>query len=249
METLLATAQGAIARYVPEAQKLDAAHALFERAWELLPGLPPGDLQILWARASIQVALAPADIERTGSLADGQLRVPGLEIDQQMRWEIAARYTAYGLAGAEARAAAERERDPSDRGQRALLRIEAAPPDAGAKAAAWARFLGEGYGSLHLTVAAMSGFHWSTQRELLAPYVESFFEELPGVARERDHEFAQAFFGQLFPGYRVERELLERSQRLLAEVEAEPLLARMLREANDDLERAIRCREFADTAG
>ena len=249
VETLLATAQGAIARYVPEEQKLAAAHAFFERAWELLPGLPPGDLQILWARALIQIALAPDDIERTGALADGEPEVPGLVIDQAMRWEIAARYSAYGLAGAEARAAAERERDPSDRGQRALLRIEASPPDAAAKAAAWERLLGEGYGSLHLTVAAMSGFHWSAQRELLAPYVERFFEALPGVARDRDHEFAQAFFGQLFPGYRVERELLERSQLLLAEVEEEPLLARMLREANDDLERAVRCREFAQALG
>ena len=58
-----------------------------------------------------------------------------------------------------------------------------------------------------------------------------------------------AFFSQLFPGYRVEHELLERSRLLLAEVEAEPLLARMLREANDDLERAIRCREFARAQG
>jgi aminopeptidase N len=249
VETLLATAQGAIARYVPEEQKLAAAHAFFERAWELLPGLPPGDLQILWARALIQIALAPDDIERTGRLADGELEVPGLTIDQAMRWEIAARYTAYGLAGAEQRAAAERARDPSDRGQRALLRIEASPPDAAAKAAAWERLLGEGYGSLHLTIAAMSGFHWSAQRELLTPYVERFFEVLPGVARDRDHEFAQAFFGQLFPGYRVDRELLERSRLLLAEVETEPLLSRMLREANDDLERAIRCREFARAHG
>jgi aminopeptidase N len=249
VETLLATAQGAIARYVPEEQKLAAAHAFFERAWELLPKLPPGDLQILWARALIQITLSPDDIELTGALADGELDVPGLAIDQAMRWEISARYTAYSLDGAEARAAAERERDPSDRGQRALLRIDVSPPDAAAKAAAWERLLGEGYGSLHLTGAAMSGFHWSAQRELLAPYVERFFEVLPGVARDRDHEFAQAFFGQLFPGYRVERELLERSRLLLAEVEAEPLLARMLREANDDLERAIRCREFAQAQG
>ena len=247
VETLLATAQGAIARYVPNEQKSAASHAFFKRAWNLLPGLPVGDLQILWARTLIQNALSPEDIKHTGLLADGELEVSGLAIDQEMRWEIAARYAAYGLEGAEDRAAAESVRDPSDRGQRALLRIETSTPDLTVKAVAWERLLGEGYGSLHLTIAAMSGFHWPAQSELLAPYVERFFETLPGIARDRDHEFTQAFFGQLFPGYRVEHKLLERSRLLLSEVETEPLLARLLREANDDLERAIRCREFAQT--
>ncbi len=245
VETLLATAQGALMRYVPQDRQPAAAHSFFEQAWDLLPALPAGDLQILWTRTLIQVALTPGDIERTAQLADGATRIPGLEVDQQMRWEIAARYAAHGLAGAEARADAQRERDPSDRGQRAALRIETSVPHPAVKAAAWERFLGEGYGSLHLTVAAMSGFHWPAQRDLLAPYVERFFDLLPRVARERDHEFTQAFFGQLFPDDRVEPELLELSRSVLTTVEGEPLLSRLLREANDDLERAIRCRDFA----
>ena len=245
VETLLATAQGALMRYVPQDRQPAAAHSFFEQAWDLLPALPAGDLQILWTRTLIQVALTPGDIERTAKLADGSTRIPGLEVDQQMRWEIAARYAAHGLAGAEARADAQRERDPSDRGQRAALRIETSVPHPAVKAAAWERFLGEGYGSLHLTVAAMSGFHWPAQRDLLTPYVERFFDLLPRIARERDHEFTQAFFGQLFPDDRVEPDLLERSRSVLTTVEGEPLLWRLLREANDDLERAIRCRDFA----
>ena len=249
VETLLATAQGALLRYVPEERKPAAAHAFFEQAWELLPALPAGDLQILWTRALIQAALAPADVERAAALADGTTRIAGLEVDQQMRWDIAALYAAHDLPQAGARAAAERERDPSDRGQRAALRIETAAPRPEVKAAAWARFLGEGYGSLHLTAAAMSGFHWPAQRELLAPYVDGFFEALPQIARERDREFTQAFFGQLFPHHVIEPGLLERSRAALAGVEGEPLLSRLLREANDDLERAIRCREFAQAQG
>ncbi len=249
VETLLATARGALLRYVPEERRLPAAHTFFEQAWELLPALPPGDLQILWTRTLIQLALTPEDVERTARLADGATRVAGLEIDQQMRWDIAALYACHDLPGAGARAAAERERDPSDRGQRAALRIETAAPRADVKVAAWERFLGEGYGSLHLTAAAMSGFHWPAQRDLLAPYVERFFDDLPRIARERDREFTQAFFGHLFPHDRVDAALLERSRAALARVEDEPLLARLLREENDDLQRAIRCREFARSRG
>jgi aminopeptidase N len=115
------------------------------------------------------------------------------------------------------------------------------------KEAAWERFHGEGYGSLHLTAAAMSGFHWWSQRDLLAPYIERYFEQLPGIFEERDNEFASTYFGGLWPGYVVERSLLERAQRVLDEAGGRlPVLQRRLREAMDDLERAIKCREFAE---
>ena len=153
-----------------------------------------------------------------------------------MRWGIAARATAHGIEGASARVAAERERDPSDRGERAALRAEVAEPSEDVKAETWRRIHDEGYGSLHLTGAAMDGFHWNVQRELLDPWVWEFFERLPEVFTERQNEFARAYFGNLFPHYRVERAVLDRSQALLTEIDERlPLLARSLREASDDL--------------
>ncbi len=246
IESILATVQATVARYLPDEQREPAAHRGSYFAWEALNAAPHGDLQIIWARALIALAINRDDIERCGRLADGELAVEGLTVDQNMRWEIAARYVAHGLEGAAERLAAERERDPSDRGQRAALRAEVAVPDAEVKAKAWQRFEGEDYGSLHLTAAAMGGFHWWVQRELLAPYTERFFERLPEIFEQRDNEFARSYFGALFPGYCVDRELLERGERLLAELgDRLPLLTRSLREANDDLLRAIKCREFA----
>jgi aminopeptidase N len=119
-------------------------------------------------------------------------------------------------------------------------------PTAAAKADAWAKLNGEGYGSLYLTAAAMSGFGWSEQRVLLEPYVEKFFAALPNVFRTKDKEFASDYFRSLFPGYRVERDLLAKSEAVLAGYGEElPVLARMVKEANDDLQRAILCREYA----
>ncbi|MFN8585212.1 MAG: aminopeptidase N [Dehalococcoidia bacterium] len=245
IETILANAQGTIARFVPDDQRLAEAHRFFQLAWDQLHSVPQGDLQIMWGRALIGMAINAEDIVQFARLADGEVSVPGFTVDQEMRWELAARFVAYGLEGAGARVAAERERDPSDRGQRALLRCETSEPDAETKAEAWRRFHDEGYGSLHLTSAAMSGFQWYVQRELTRPYEERFFEEVPAVFEARPHEAASAYFGGLFPG-RVDQAILDRSERLLAEVgERLPTLARSLREANDDLARAIRCRAFA----
>ena len=248
VETILATAQTTIARYVPEGERVPAAHRFFQVAWDALQAAPEGDFQIIWARTLVATAITTDDIALCGRLADGELSVPGLTIDQEMRWEIAAHSIAYGLGGAQQRVDAEREHDPSDRGQRAALRCETSAPDAEVKAEAWRRFLDEGYGSLHLTAAAMSGFVWSVQRDLLAPYVEHFLARVPGVFGERDNEFARTYFGALFPGYRVEQETLERSEALLRDIgDDAPLLRRSLREANDDLQRAIRCRHFASS--
>jgi aminopeptidase N len=150
------------------------------------------------------------------------------------------------MPGAADRVTAEGERDPSDRGVRAKLRCETSEPTPEAKAAAWEKFQGDGYGSLYLTSAAMSGFTWSDQRTLLEPYVEKFFAAIPGVFRSKDKEFATDYFRALFPGYRVERDILERSEAVLTGYGEElPVLARTIRETNDDLLRSIRCREYA----
>jgi aminopeptidase N len=243
----LSHATATLGRYVPESKRKDEFHTFFLAAWDALHRAPAGDAQIIWARAVIGTANTPEDIELTGRLADGLESVAGLTVDQEMRWGIAAKHMAYALPGAQERVADEAKRDPSDRGQRAQLRAETSVPDPAVKAAAWERFNGEGYGSLYLTAAAMAGFNWTDQRSILEPYVERFFVTVPDIFRTRDKEFASDYFTALFPGYRVEQALLDRSERLLGEAGNElPNLARMLREANDDLARAIRCRAFAE---
>ncbi len=248
VDSVLGTAAAALARYVPEDRKESEYRRSFQASWNALQGAAAGDAQIIWARALINCAVVAADIELAARLADGVESVPGLTFDQDMRWNIAIKFVGHGVDGAEARVAAETVRDPSDRGQRAQLRAQTSVPSATVKADAWDRFRGEGYGSLYLTVAAMGGFNWACQRDLLSPYVEAYFDALPDVFREKDREYASDFFGALFPGYRVEGAILTRSEALLSTAEADlPVLARMLREANDDLARAIRCRAFAAT--
>jgi aminopeptidase N len=245
-DAVLGQALAVLARYVPEATREREAHLFFCGALEALRTAPAGDAKIVWGRAVVNSAVARDDIETTGRLSDGAETVPGFTVDQDMRWTIAAKYVANGLAGAAARVNAETARDPSDRGQRALLRARVSQPSADVKAAAWERFRGEGYGSFHLTRAAMEGFIWNCQRDLLEPYVEKFFETVTAVFQGDNISFAEDYFLTLFPGYRVERTVLERSERLLAATpESMAALRRVIREANDDLQRAIRCREYA----
>jgi len=246
VEAVLNNATAAISRYVPEDWKAREAHELARVAYLALKAPGSTDLKIIWARTLIGNAVVPEDLQLVARLADGDEVIDGVTIDQDMRWAIAAKHVAYGVPGAAERVAAEVARDPSDRGVRATLRCETSAPTAEAKASAWEKFQGEGYGSLYVTGAAMSGFNWSEQAKLLEPYVEKFFASLPNVYRTKDKEFASDYFRSLFPGYRVERDILARSEAVLeAYGEELPVLARTVKEANDDLLRAIKCREFA----
>ena len=148
---------------------------------------------------------------------------------------------AHDLPGAADRVVSERAADPTDRGEREALRAETGAPTAAVKAAAWERIHGEGYGSFHLTQAAMVGFNQAHQAALLAPYVERFFGALPAVAGQRDHLFLRSYVTALFPAYRPEPALVERTRAIADERGAElPSLRRLLLEAADDMERADR---------
>ncbi|MGE0571512.1 MAG: aminopeptidase N [Dehalococcoidia bacterium] len=249
VEVVLNQAQVALARYVPEERKAEEASALFAAAWAGLKAAADGDPKITWMRAMINAAANDTDLGLLARIADGGETVAGLNVDQQMRWDIATKHIAYGIAEAEARIAAEQARDASDRGRRAALRASTAVPSASVKAEAWVRFRGDSYGSLHDTAAAMGGFNWARQRDILEPYVEEFFASVAEVFETGDKEFVSDYFGALFPGYRIERGVLARSEELLGSLgDRLPMLTRMLREANDDLLRSIRCREFAASA-
>jgi len=247
VESILGRMSAAVSRYVPEDAKAEAAHRMFATAWGALEAVTDPDLKIIWGRTLFGVALNPDDAVHACELADGVRTVEGFTVDQDMRWSAAASAVALDLNGAWERVERERARDRSDRGQRAYLRCEVSRPDGDGKEDAWQKFTEEkGYGSLHLTGAAMSGFHWWVQADLLEPYVDRYFKQLPNIFDTRDNEFAQRYFSNLFPGYRVEQSTLDQAQAILdAHGERIPTLRRQLMEAIDDLQRAIRCREFA----
>ncbi|MCA9849074.1 MAG: ERAP1-like C-terminal domain-containing protein, partial [Dehalococcoidia bacterium] len=247
VESILGRMLAAVSRYVPENDKAEAAHRLFATAWGALEQVTDPDLKIIWARTLFGVAINPDDVLHACELADGVRTVEGLTVDQDMRWSAAASAVAHDLEGAWDRVERERQRDRSDRGQRAYIRCETSRPDENVKADAWQKFNDEkGYGSLHLTAAAMGGFQWWIQDDILEPYVDRYFARLPEIFEHRDNEFAQRFFGNLFPGYRVEQSTLDKAQAVLdANGDRLPTLRRQLMEAIDDLKRAIACREFA----
>ena len=246
VDAVLSHASAAQGRYVPDEWRERETHLMFETAQNCLATAKTNDEKIIWGRAAVGFAISKKDITWLGNLADGKELITGFTLDQDMRWTIATKYVGFDLAGASARVKKEQEQDPSDRGTRAHLRCETSVPSSEIKQIAWERFVEEGYGSRYLNQAAMSGFNWTHQRELLAPYVELFFDQVSTVFQERDREFATVFYSGLYPAYLVDQDTLNRSRALLNTThDDQTVLQRMLRESIDALERAIKCRRYA----
>ncbi len=235
-------------RFVPDSQRASEAQQMFDSAVTNLKAAGSADARIIWARAAIAWAERTADIERLIDLADGKEQVGDFTFDQEMRWAIAIKAVAFGVSGAQERIAAEARRDQSDRGRRAQIRAEASAPTREAKDRAWQQIHGDGYGSFHLTRAAMQGVFWANQAELVEPYVDSFFDRLREVFETRDHPFARSYLLTLYPAYRADPRVVDRSRALLNDLDGQlPTLSRQLAEVTDELERAIRVRRFAES--
>jgi len=181
VQMITATAGAAVGSYVPEDLIGEEAASFVAAAGAAIGTVPQGDLQVLWARALIGLASGPDEQPIAAALVDDP--PDGLTIDQDMRWSVAVSGVAVGAAGAGERLAAERQRDGSDRGDRAMARAEAATPAPEVKDEVWERLHNNGYESLHLALAGAAGFWRRTQREMLEPYAPRFFEGLPGLSR------------------------------------------------------------------
>ncbi|MEE8330545.1 MAG: aminopeptidase N [Acidimicrobiia bacterium] len=237
------TSGGTLRRFVPERVKAERVSAFAAMCRRALEAAPPGDLRVLWGRSLAGTASSHDDLKMVAELFDGG--VEGMAIDQDMRWSVALRWSAFGVDGATDRVAAELEKDPTDRGERAALRAEVARPDPETKEEAWEKIHNKGYDSLAKVSAAMTGFAWSDQAELLAPYASDFFVRVEDVMTDWEWEAAKAYYYGLHPSYRIDDENLART-RVLAKA-SDPRLKRLAIESIADLERAMACRALAET--
>jgi aminopeptidase N len=240
--SLLDRAADVLRRFLPEDRALIESRLLLGTCLETLRATS-GDLRLSWARTAVAVAADRDGIGELLGLADDGWAQDGFEVDQEMRWALAVKAQAHDLPDAERRASAELRRDPSDRGQRAFIRAQVSRPDGQAKREAWERIDGDGYGSDYLTRAAISGFQWVHQRELLLPFREPFYARLEQVYATRDHAFAGSYARGLVPDRWAEPAELERLRAFRAGLPSEQvLLGRHLDEIADDLGRDIRVR-------
>jgi aminopeptidase N len=248
LQSILERAAEVIRRYVPEGRAGVEAGLLVDLALAVI-GETSGERRLIWARTAVAAADRAEDVERLRALVARGWARAGFEPDQEMRWHVAIKAAAFGLDERERGLEAELRRDHSDRGQRAHIHAQAARPERRRKSLTWERIHGPGYGSDYLTRAAIMGFQWVHQRDLLAPFRTSFYDRVTGIHATRDPAFAGAYVRGLAPDRWAEPSELQRLRAFSAGLDDRlGLLRRQLDEIADDMARAIEVRAFASAA-
>jgi aminopeptidase N len=204
---------------------------------------PGGSMQLSAARGYIRAA-GPGDVAILSGWLAGANVPAGLEIDTELRWTVIARLAALGAVTAED-IDAEYERDRSARGAESAALCRAARPDESAKAEAWRVIIEDDTLSNRMVIGAANGFWQSEQLDLTAPYVQRYFDEMPGMAARRSPMIAQRVASLAYPRFAVTAETLAAARAMLARPDLTPGLARSVVDGTDDLERALAARTLS----
>jgi aminopeptidase N len=240
---LLGQAGTAVDIYGDPARRAGARAALAAAARTGLEAAEPGtDRQLIWARHLISVADSAEDHAYLRALLDGTVEVPGLAVDTDLRWQIVMSLATDGADDNGALIEAELERDPTDIGERRAASARASRPSAEAKADAWARLTEQTNLPLAMLRATAGGFGVIGQDELLAPYVEPYFASVAKFWEERSRDEALSLIRGLYPGALIGQEVLDATDRALADGALPGPVRRILLESQDQMARALRGR-------
>ncbi|RJU00159.1 aminopeptidase N [Arthrobacter frigidicola] len=251
LQVLLQNAGTAVERYTAPAGRAELRKR-YARFLEqgLRDAAESSDLQLAWARA-----LATGG-RTTGSAAavlrgllDGTDSVPGLVLDDELRWMFLAALAAQGLASVD-ELEAELARDNTASGKAAFTLACSAVPDAAVKDLAWREAVFGTRLSNELLSATIEGFTLGGP-ELTAPYNKPYFEALREVWEARGIEMATRVVRGLYPGRqdlqgRPEEHpvLLATDGWLAANPDAPGALRRILVEERDHLLRSLTAQAY-----
>ena len=241
VQVLLRQLATTLAFYVNPADRAAMTEAAAASLWELGAGAAAGsDSQLQFVKSFAAHASSDEHLDVLADLLSGNRTLEGLTIDADLRWELLTGLVAGGRMG-RSDIEAELERDATATGQLAAAMATAAIPTPEAKAAAWESIVERSDLPNAAQRSAIGGFMRVHNPELLAPYVEKYFEAVRGVWSSRTHEIAQQIAVGLYPTRLTTQDTVDRTDRFLAELgDDAPSLRRLVLESRDGVVRALR---------
>ncbi len=245
LQRLLQRAVAAAERYGdPDAAPTRLAQLARTARRELERASPGGDHQLAWVRHWAVVARADEQQHRDlRRLLHGELELPGLELDTDLRWHLVIQLARAGTLDDQA-IDTELERDRTDLGERQAATARASRPDPDAKQAAWNRLLTDTDLSHTLSRQLWTGFAQLDQRDVLTAYTDRYLDVLDDVWQERSLDWAISFSTAMFPHWDAGPALLDRVDAKLADQSLARPLRRVLLEQRDTLVRTLAARSL-----
>ncbi|MFC9968064.1 aminopeptidase N [Nocardia ignorata] len=252
VQRLLMQAATAISSYAePGWAEQEGWPGFADRLLELARGAEAGsDHQLAFVNALTGAELDTRHTDVLARLLDGdpaEVGLGGLTVDTDLRWRVVTALAAAGRIDADGLESpvidAELDRDPTAAGKRQAAAARAARPLAAVKEQAWNTVMGDDTVPNITARAIVGGFAPAGQGELLAPYVDRYFAEVPAVWERRSSEVAQTVVVGLYPHWAITEEAMAKADEFLAG-DHPPALYRLVSEGRAGIERSLRAREF-----
>ena len=195
------------------------------------------DLQMLFARAFAQNAVTAEHINAVRGLLNGS--APGFIVDADQRWFFIIALSERGAITKE-ELDAELARDNTTSGNCFHETAVAASPTVEAKNYAWNKIINEDI-QTSVRSALVAGFQRPIQRELLASYVDQYFDSIITVWESKSYEGASKIVSGLYPTWVLSQSTIDKTTSWLDTVgkDAPTVLRKLVTEARDGLLRAV----------
>lgn len=215
--------------------RLKIANGLNELTKSAAPG---SDLQLIFARAFAQNAVTSADIDSVRALLNGA--APGLVVDADLRWFFIIAL-AERSAISKAELDAELEQDNTTSGNCFYETAVSASPTVEAKDYAWNKIVNEEI-QTSIRSALVLGFQRPIQRELLAKYVDRYFDSIISVWESKSYEGAAKIVSGLYPTWVLSQVTIDKTELWLSTTgeDSPAVLRKLVVEARDGLVRALK---------
>ena len=201
------------------------------------------DRQLALVRSFSAVATTDLQINRVAEILDGKEKIQGLNIDTDLRWTLLRRLVVMGKRDL---AAIEEEltRDDTAMGREHAAGAKAAIPTLEAKQIAWTLVTTNESLPNSEIHSALGGLSYIDHAEIMKNFIDKYFDSVATLWNSRTHEIGQSLVTGLFPSSNITQEVIEKSDKFLAENKDLAVGARrIIIEQRDALARALRAQE------
>jgi aminopeptidase N len=245
METMLQQALYALEFYTDPTWSPEGYSALADQAMaRCIADATQPDHRLAWLQTMLGAALEPDHLNFLERVNRGELLLPELPLDAELRWRVVQSLSAHGRLDSPA-LEAELEQDRSMAGHRHFATARALQPTTAAKDWAWREITSNDELSNGMYEALISGFSHPAQGKLLQTYASRYFAGVQDLWNRRASELAfhsrRGVAVGMFPMWTstITPDTLAMAREFLTRNDVPSPLQRIVAEGTDELRRAI----------
>lgn len=243
LRTVLGQLSLAVHSYVAPEHRESTTQRVADALWKFASSAVAGsDAQFQFLKAFAQHAYSELHLTIIRDLFEGELKLPGLDIDTDLGWDLLIALSAGGVASVESIEAYLAD-DTTATGQQSAAHARAANPSYDSKHEAWASVTATKEASNLIVRSTGLGFTHVHNPAVLEGFIEPYFDALLEIWNSRSYAIASEIIDGFFPAPLANKRLRDAARKWLAENPEPAALRRLVIENLSGVERALSAQE------